>query len=195
LRPIRIAATFATLLLASAVAAPSVGAFQEKANAGSTGLYTIPDEALSPGAVCRYENNPGKRGDETNRISSRLMWTHGPGERMSWVGHRIIIKKKRGASYPWKTAWKSPITKQRASDSEVAFFKAKHYRTPESHNKRYRLVVELTFYTPGSKTKQVGRVRGAVEVHKHALSGQSPYRRGEEGGPVGWCRKTFWQGL
>ncbi len=107
MRPIRTAAVFAALLLASAVAAPSVGAFDEKVNTGKTGLYTIPDDALSPGAVCRYEANPGKLKDETNKISTRKMWTHGPWAQKSWIGHRIIVMKRAKNSSPWKTAWSS----------------------------------------------------------------------------------------
>jgi len=192
LRPIRTAAVFAVLLLASAVAAPSVGAFNQKINTGSTGFYTILDDAGSPGTVCRYENNPGKLKDETNKVSSRQMWTHGPWAEKSWVGHQIIVFERKGAAHPWKSVWKSRVAKKRASDGVVAFFGAKHYRTPEMHNKRYRVVVQLTYYAQGSKTTLAGRVRGSLEVTRHAMTGHAPYLRGAEGGPMGWCKKRFW---
>jgi len=192
LRPIRTVAVFAALLLASAVAAPSVGAFDEKVNTGKTGYYTVPDDALSPGAVCRYEANPGKLKDETNKISTRKMQTHGPWARMSWIGHRIIVMKRAKNSSPWKTAWKSPITKQKANDGVVAFFGAKHFKTPENHKKLYRVVMQLTYYKRGSKTQVAGKVRGAIEVHKHVMVGEPRYNVGTEGDPGGWCKKRYW---
>lgn|GEM_PF-5390645 len=192
MRPIRIVAAFATLVFASALAAPSVGAFDEAAKTGKTGFYTIPDEASSPGAVCRYENNPGKLYDETNKVSSRKMWTHGPWAQKSWVGHRIIVKKRRSSSQPWRTAWKSPITKKRANDVEVATFYGKRFSTPENHKMQYRVVVKLTYYKRGSKTNVAGRVRGAIEVYKHKIVGSAPYTFGTEGGPGGRCKKRFW---
>lgn len=192
MRIVRLAASFTALMLATTVVAPSVSAFEEKVNSGNTGFYTVPDDAISPGGHCRYENNPGKLTDETNRVSSRKVWTHGPFAAKSWVGHRIIIMKRRNSSLSWKTAWKSPITKARANEAEVATFSPKGWFTPENHKRQYRVVHQFTYYALGSKTQVVGKVRGAVEVFKHAMSPKSPYLRGTEGGPGGWCKKRFW---
>ena len=192
MRPIRTAAAFAALLLASAVAAPSVGAFDVRVETGTTGFWTINDDGFSPGAVCRYENNPGKNKDETNKVSSRKIWTHGDYPQMTWVGHKVIFYKRANASSKWKIAKTSQITKKKANQASVAFFGAKHYRTPENHKKLYRVVHQLIWYKPGSKTKVDGKMRGAVEVHKHVLQGKAPYQLGTEGGPGGWCKKKFW---
>jgi hypothetical protein len=182
---------FAALLLASAVAAPSVGAFNEKVNSGKTGFYTVPDDGSSPGALCRYENNPGTFRDETDKVWSRKVWTHGPFLRKTWVGHRIIIMKRARDSQPWKIASKSPITKAKANQTEVATFFGKKFVTPENHKKLYRVVHQFTYYKKGSKTQVAGKVRGAVEVFKHAQTGHTPYTGGTEGGPGGWCNKRF----
>lgn len=192
MRLIRSAALLAALLLVSAIAAPSVGAFQENVNNGKTGFYTVPDDAFSPGAVCRYENNPGKFKDETNKVRARMVWTHGPFAMKSWVGHRMIVLKRANASMKWSVAWKSPITKARANQVAVATFGGKRWLTPERHKKQYRVVHQFTYYAKGSKTKVVGTVRGAVEVYKHALAWQAPYLQGQEGGLGGWCKKRFW---
>lgn len=192
MRPIRTAAVFAALLLASAVAAPSVGAFDEKVNTGKTGFYTVPDDALSPGALCRYEDRPGTFKDETDKVWSRQVWTHGPFVRKTWVGHRIIVMKRSLGSQPWKTAWKSPITKAKANQVQVATFFGKKFVTPENHKKQYRVVHQFTYYRKGSKTQVAGKVRGAVEVFKHVQAGQTPYNVGTEGGPGGWCKKRYW---
>jgi hypothetical protein len=36
-----------------------------------------------------------------------------------------------------------------------------------------------------------GKVRGAIEVHKHVMSGPPAYAKGMEGAG-GWCQKRFW---
>jgi hypothetical protein len=179
-------------MLASAVIAPAVGAFDTVVKSGTRGEWTIPDYAGTPGAVCRYENNPGKFKDETNKVSSRKIWTHGPWATKSWVGHRVIVMKRKNGASRWKRAWKSSIIKKKANDTAVAFFGGRHFRTPEKHAKQYRVVHQLTWYQQGSKTKVAGKLRGAVEIHKHVLTGQPPYTKGLEGGPHGWCSKRFW---
>jgi hypothetical protein len=192
-RPIRIAATVAALaLVGSAMAAP-VSAFKETKSSGATGFYTINDDAFSPGAACRYENNPGKKRDETNKVQSRKIFTHGPWAQMSWVGHRVIVQQRRNASKPWKVRWSSSVRKGRANDTEVVFFGPRSFKTPENHRMQYRVVHKLIYYQKGSKTKQAGMVRGNVEVYKHTgTQGPAPYLTGQEGGPGGWCNKRFW---
>ena len=56
MRSIRTATVFATLVLAGAVVAPSVGAFEELKSTGKTGEYTVPDYNDQPAAICRYEH-------------------------------------------------------------------------------------------------------------------------------------------
>ena len=192
MRPVRIAATFAALMLATAVAAPSVGAFDERVNTGRTGFYTIPDDGLSPGVACRYEDHPGQQRDELNKISVRQIWTHGPWARWTWIGHRVVIQARRTAASPWVSVWKSPLVKKRANTTNVAFFGPYRYFTPENHRRQYRVVHKLIYYQKRSQTQAAGKVKGLVEVYKHVQKGQPAYTRGQEGGPGAWCQRKFW---
>jgi hypothetical protein len=191
LRSIRTAAVFAALMLAATVAAPSVGAFDLKVKTGDTGFYTVPDDHSTPGAVCRYENNPGRNRDETNKVSTRQLWTHGPWEKMTWVGHKVIVMKRKNSASSWKIAWKSSLVKKKANDTAVAFFGARHYKTPENHAKQYRVVHQLTYYEMGSKTHVAGKVRGSIESYKHVMVGKPSYAKGDEGSGS-WCQKRYW---
>jgi hypothetical protein len=179
-------------MLAGAVVAPGVAAFDLNEDSGKTGEWTINDDGFSPGAVCRYENNPGKKKDETNKVSSKKVWTHGPFAQKSWVGHRIVVQKRKNGAAGWTRAWKSGWNKQKANDTQVAFFKGVNFKTPEKHGKQYRVLHQFDYYKKGSQTTVVGRVRGSIEVYKHILAEQAPYLFGTEGGPAGRCAKTWW---
>ena len=177
-------------MLATAVMAPSVGAFDELSKSGTTGFYTVNDDGFSPGAVCRYESNPGPNyKDEVNKVSSRRVWTHGPFAAKSWVGHRVVVLKnaKPYGDETFRTVWKSPIVKKRANQAEVAFFGAKHYLTPENHKAQYRLQHLFFYYKKHNKNQLIGKVQGLVEVYKHKQLGGPTGNFGSEGGPAGWC--------
>ncbi len=192
MRTIRTATVFAALMLATAVAAPSVGAFNEAVNTGTTADYNIIDDTGMPGATCRYENNPGKKNDEINKISVRKMNSHGPFATKSWVGQRILIKKN-GKPYgdgKFKTVYRSRIIKGKANQFEVAFFPARNWKAPENSKARYRAQVILIYYKKGSKTKQIGKVRGLLEVYKHKIAGKPAVKTGDEGA-ASWCRPKF----
>jgi len=195
MRPVRTAAVFAALMLATAVAAPSVGAFSEGAKSGKTGFYTVPDDAIGPGVTCKYENNPFKKNDEINKIVVKSNWTHGPfaTARKTWVGQRILIKKnaKPYGDGKYKTVYRSPIIKKRANMVDVATFPNRTWKAPEKSKARYRAQVVFLYYKKGSKTKLAGRVRGVMEVYKHKMFPKAPYTRGTEGGPPGFCAANF----
>lgn len=190
MRSIRTASVFAILVLAGAVVAPSVGAFEELKSTGKAGEYTVPDYNDQPGAICRYEHGhfSGLK-DEFDKVSSRRVWTHGPFSQKSWVGHRVIFLKnaKPWGDHKFRVVHKSPIVKERANDTQVAFFGASHYRTPENNKSEYRVQHIFIYYKKGSKTKVIGRVQGLVEVyrlkHLYYVDGTS----GTEGGPAGRC--------
>ncbi len=189
MRSIRIATVLATLALAGAVVAPSVGAFDELKSTGNTGLYTVPDYNDAPGAVCRYEQNQGPATDEIDKVGSKRVWTHGPFSQKSWVGHRVIFLKN---AKPWgddsfRVVHKSPIVKKRANDTDVAFFGGNNYRTPEANKSEYRVQHIFTYYKKGSTTKVIGRVQGVLEVYRMKIPGEAGDQVGVEGGPVGRC--------
>ncbi len=189
MRSIRTASVFAVLVLAGAVVAPSVGAFDELKSTGKTGEYTVPDYNDAPGAVCQYESHPGQPAkDEIDKVSSKRVWTHGPFSKKSWVGHRVIFLKN---AEPWgddkfRVVRKSPIVKKRANDTNVAFFGASRYRTPETNKSEYRVQHIFTYYKKGSTTKVIGRVQGLLEVYLMKVPGPDD-QVGAEGGPVGRC--------
>jgi len=193
MRPIRTAAVFAVLILASAIVAPAVGAFQELENTGTTGLYTSPDDALSRGVNCKYENNPGKRRDEIDVVKSKRMWTHGPYTEKTWVGHRIVVLKnaKPYGDGIYRTVWKSPIIKKLADDMVVATFKGRAWKPPENSKARYRVQPIFFYYEKGSKTKLEGRVRGLLDTYNHKMAKKPPKVVGTDGGPAGTCYQIF----
>lgn len=51
-------------------------------------------------------------------------WSHGPYDQKSWVGYRFIITRNTPpyADGTFSVVYRSPIAKQRANRSEVAFF-------------------------------------------------------------------------
>ncbi len=182
-------------MLASVALAPAAGAFTEKINSGATGDYQIEDDDFDPGVNCRYEDNPGTKKDELNKIRVTDYHAHGPYVQKTWVGSRFIIKRnaKPHGDNKFKTVFKSRIRKGKANQFEVAFFTAKSWFTPENHKSRYRVVIELIFYKKGSKTKVAGRVKGPMDVYLSRQGTDEKPGFGDEGGPSGWCYTKWHQ--
>jgi hypothetical protein len=169
-RAIRLTTALTTVMLASLVVAPSVGAYHEAVKTGTTADYQVTDEFASPGVVCLYRNPPGAQNDRLKTIRVRPFFAHGPFAKKSYVGYRFIVKRQlppyTGA---YKTVFKSSVLKGRANQTEVAFFPARTWTAPSSTTARFRVQIILHWYAKGSTTKVIGRVRGLMEAYRHKL--------------------------
>jgi hypothetical protein len=188
-RPISLVTSLA--LLALLVAAQPAGAYQEALNTGTTGEYenAIQDEMAAPGVTCRYENNPGAKNDELDKIRVRAIYAHGPFAKKSYVGYRFIVKRQAGEG-PYKTVHKSPIVKKLASTVEVAAFPARTWTAPEGTRSRHRVQILLYWYAKGSSTNVIGRTRGIMEAYKHVLTPTKSYVLGDQG-DAAWCVPNY----
>lgn len=198
LRPARIAATFAALMLASAVVAPAVGAFDEISKTGTTGdPITINDVNGLPGITCKYENNRKKKHDELDKIRIAGHWAHGAFDQMTWVGSRFkIFKDAKPRDGKFRQVFKSKIVKRKGNQVEIANFDARTWKVPENTKARYHVRQILFFYAKGSKKNVIGRFAGEYELYKHKLpGGPPPYVVGMEGGPTGFCQHKYWAWL
>ena len=192
MRSFRLGIVLVGLLLVSVVAAPSVGAFSEQKANGDTGFYTVNDYNGAPGVSCRFADQAGVKKDLVNRIRVAQNWSHGPYAAKSWVGYRYIITRN---TPPYDDAafgvvYRSPIVKQRANDTEVAFFGPFSWTPPAGVKAHYQVRLVFTYYAPGSKTTVAGRVRGDVEVYRQRLNAANIYDLGSEG-DAGWCRRNY----
>jgi hypothetical protein len=177
--------------LAVALAAPTiapVAAFEVMTLAGTTGDYTVLD---APGAVCHYENNPGKANDELDRINIKKVKTFGPFPQKSWVGFRFVIQKNKPPynDGKFKPVFKSPIRKVRASKNEEVAFTGR-FKTQEATKSKYRVKLVFYYYEVGSKKRLAGVVRGIVEVYRHRLNANNSYHTGKLG-RAGGCHRLY----
>ena len=172
-----------SLALVALLAVPTA-AFEEKASAGSVGSYEVPD---APGVVCSYEDNPGKAVDELDVVRIKPVTVKGPKAQETWVGFRYILKANTQpfADGVFKTVYKSPITKSKASRSEAIKLKGK-YITKEAHRSDFQVQLVFIYYEPGSKTKVAGKTRGLVEVYRQLGLEAGVLDIGEIGDP-GFC--------
>jgi hypothetical protein len=195
LRPVRTAASFAALMLASAVVAPSVGAFEELSETGTVGdPITMNDTNGLPGVKCKYENNAGKNKDELDKIRISGHWAHGPYDQKTWVGSRFkIFKDAKPFDGNFKQIKASKIVKKKGNQTQIANFDARTWTAPENTKARYQVRQILSFYKKGSKKKVIGKFTGVYEVYKHQLPGPAvAYTIGDEGGTNGFCQHKFW---
>ena len=161
-KPLLLRATISLGLIAL-MAAPTA-AFDETRSKGAVGTYTVPD---NPGVICHYEANPGQATDELDRIRIKPVQVTGPKARETWVGFQYILKanEKPLSDEIYRTVYKSPIAKSKASRTETVSFKGK-YRTLENHRSAFQVHLVFYFYKPGSKTDVAGKTRGLVEVYR-----------------------------
>jgi DNA-binding ferritin-like protein (Dps family) len=185
------------LLLASAVVAPSVGAYTEAVRTGTAwgDPITVQDYNNLAGVKCKYENNPGKKHDELDKIRIRPQFFHGPYDEKSYVGYRIIIKRNKPplGDGTYKKFIVSKIIKKLASDSDIANFKARVFKVPEGTNARYRAHIKLYWYAKGSKTDVRGMTRGILDVYDHKMKPKPVYKVGSEGA-AGYCNRNWHNG-
>ena len=181
-------------MLASAVVAPSVGAFDELSKTGTVGdPITINDTNGLPGVKCKYENKPGKKNDRLNKIKISGHWAHGPYEQKTWVGSRFkIFKDAKPFDGNFKQVKASKIVKDKGNQAKIANFDQRTWMVPENSKARYRVRQVLFFYKKGSKKKVIGKFAGEYEVYGHRLKNSLGYITGTEGGENGQCHHKFW---
>ena len=195
LRTARTAASFAALMLASAIVAPAVGAFDETSNTGKTGLATFTDTGVTAGVKCKFENNPLKKHDEIDKIKISEHWSHGPFVQKTWVGSRFkILKDAKPFDGNYKRVKTSKIIKKKGNQVEPAFFDQRGWKAPEKSKARYRVRQVLFFYKKGSKTKVIGKIKGEYELYEQRLADSLGIILGVEGGENGYCKHKFWAG-
>lgn len=192
MRSFRLGIVLVGSLLVSVVAAPSVAAFSEPKVTGTTGFYTVNDDNGTPGVACRFTDQAGVKKDLLKRIRVAQNWSHGPYDQKSWVGYRYIITRNTPPydDGVFSVVYRSPVVKQRANQTEVAFFGPFAWTPPAGAKAHYQVRVVFTYYAPGSKTKVAGRVGGGLEVYRHRLNAGSTYDLGSEG-DAGWCRRNY----
>lgn len=188
----RLTIALGVVMMASILGAPSVSAFSEAVNTGTTTDYNVTDEAAAPGVVCSYEDHAGLQNDELDRIRVRALDAHAPFARKSHVGYRFIVKRQVPPfSGPYKTVFRSPIIKKKANLAEVAFFPARTWTAPEGTAARYRVHVYLFWYAKGSTQNVIGRVRGLMEAYRHKLADSGNAYVNGDVGSAGWCHPNF----
>jgi hypothetical protein len=172
-----------SLALVALVALPTA-AFEEQSSTGKVGSYEVPD---APGVVCSYEDNPGTAVDELDKVRIKPVTVKGPSTQETWVGFRYILKanEKPFSDGVFKTVYKSPISKSKASRSEGIKLTGE-YVTREAHNSDFQVQLVFLYYEPGSKTKVAGTTRGLVEVYRQLGLEAGVLENGEIGDP-GFC--------
>jgi hypothetical protein len=172
-----------SLALVALVAMPTA-AFEERSSTGKVGSYEVPD---APGVVCSYEDNPGAAVDELEQVQIQPVAVKGPAAQASWVGFRYILKanEKPFTDGVYRTVYRSPISKSKASKSEGITFSGR-YKTRETHRSDFQVQLVLYYYEPGSKTKVAGKTRGLVEVYRQLGLDAGVLERGTIGDP-GYC--------
>lgn len=191
MRTIRSLGLLLSLAIAGAIAAPAAVAFDETSSSGKVGEYTVNDVNGAPGAVCRYEDNPGTTKDELDRIVIKQLWSHGPFAAKSWLGFRFIVKANQPplSDGIFKTVYRSPIVKRKANQTDVANFSGS-WRAPEGTRSEYRVKLRFIYYRKGSTSQAAGSASGVMELYRHKLSAGSTYDLGSEGS-AGMCRRNY----
>jgi hypothetical protein len=172
-----------SLALVALLAVPTA-AFEEKASSGSVGSYDVLD---APGVVCSYEDNPGAAVDELEKVRIKPVTVKGPKAQQTWVGFRYILRanEKPFDDGVFKTVYKSPIAKSKASRGKGVDFTGK-YVTREAHRSDFQVQLVFYYYAPGSKTKVAGNTRGLIEVYRQLGLDAGVLERGSIGDP-GFC--------
>ena len=103
--------------------------------------------------------------------------------------------QRSSGSEDYKFVSKSNTGKKRASKSKPAVFPWRTWTAPEALlPSDFRVLVEPVYFKKGSKWRKRGKVRGEMEVYRHAHPAAPPFLVGKHG-DGGECFYNFWTWL
>ena len=184
-RPVRPMAALAGAMLAVVMAASPATAYVVVSQSGNISDYEIGDEQNGMrGANCLYETGSF----DLDRITIRAPRNvHGDYSYKTWVGWRFYVQRD---AHPvgtggYSTIYTSSIQKDRADNAIPADdFTRRAWFASENPSGRYRVMIRIYWYAPGSQTNVQGTVLIRYEWYKAKWSGNFYVNQN-------WCNEDY----
>jgi hypothetical protein len=164
------------LIAALLINVQTAEAFTVSSITGVIGRYGLTDSPAPIGqqaAICFYNTTTFKlakievRGPQVkarNRTSSRDS---------QWVGWQFIVQQQAPSGTTWATIHSSTVLKALAYDNLAASFADGSWTGPSDPSGKYRLVVVIRWYSPGSSTAIQGQAKVIDSYYESTWNGAS----------------------
>lgn len=156
----------AVALIAVVLSAGPVVADTVIKETGTRGAWSLKDTHRRPGAKCAYSIY-----GDLYAISVRPPQVYGAYPMETWVGWRFKILRSTNEGSTWRTIYRSPLQKDRATDTMAAdefmrpTWDGPNEVDPPAHA-WYKVKVITLFYAPGSATSVEGKIITEVDNYK-----------------------------
>jgi len=158
-RPLLVLASLVATLLVSVQPA---AAFSVLSSTGLTGPYSLADAATPSGhqsVICYYRTATSK----LDRIEVRHPQVKGRnrtvGRDHQWDGWQFIVQHQTPSGTTWQTIYASSFAKANAADNLAAAFTNRTWVGPSDPTGKYRVLVVIRWYAPGSTSAIEGQVK------------------------------------
>lgn len=131
-------------------------------HSGTTGPYSLTDAVSPPGhqaVVCNYLLATEKLATVTVRHPQVKAVNRTSGRDSQFVGWQFIVQHRTPSGTAWSTIASSSFVKARAYDNLAAAFTDGTWAASATPSGRYRIILVIRWYTPGSTTAMGGQVK------------------------------------
>lgn len=165
MRPLRHRRSVVVLLSVLAgllVGVQPAAAYTVVSHTGVLGPYSLTD-AGSPighqGATCFYKTSTYKLTKIEARRPVVKARNRTSGRDSQWVSWQVIVQHQTPSGTTWATVFASTFTKALAYDNQAAPFANRTWTAPATPTGKYRVLLVIRWYTPGSSSTIQGQVK------------------------------------
>ncbi len=152
----------ASLVAALLVSVQPAAAFTVLSSTGLTGTYSLTDAASPSGhqsTICYYRTATSKLDKIEVRHPQVKARNRTSGRDHQWVGWQFIVQHQTPSGTTWQTIYGSSFAKADAADNLAAAFANRTWAGPADPTGKYRVLVVIRWYTPGSTSAIQGQVK------------------------------------
>jgi hypothetical protein len=143
---------------------------------GVVGSYSLTDAATpagSQGVTCAYDLVTYHVTSITVRHPSVKARNRTSGRDSQWVGWQYIVQHETPSGTTWQTIYASSFRKAVAKDNLAAAFANRVWPAPADPTGRYRVLIVIRWYAPGSSSVIEGQVKLRDAFYQSTWNGNS----------------------
>ena len=152
----------AAILGALLVGVQPAAAFSVLSSTGLTGSYSLTDADSPSGhqsTICSYRTSTYKLTAIEVRHPQVKARNRTSGRDSQWVAWQFIVQNQTPSGTTWQTIYGSAFAKASAADNLAAAFTNRTWVGPADPTGKYRILIVIRWYTPGSTSSIQGQVK------------------------------------
>jgi hypothetical protein len=169
-------------LIALLIGAQSVAAATVLSHTGSIGPYSLTDATAPSGhqaVICNYAISNEKLATIVVRRPQVKARNTSSARDSQWVGWQFIVQHETPSGRTWSTISGSSFVKGKAFDNLAAPFTDRTWVGPAVPTGRYRILVVIRWYAPGSTSTIGGQMKLLDQNYESKWNGHAVISQGD----------------